>query len=193
MQREPPPLRFLLDQGFPNPPAGVEPTLFIRTVEYQHFNDFAPDLARVSTPDWMLYLAAKVGGFDAVVTRDLAQFGQREELVCLKLTGLTMVTWRQPIEDPLAEWGQMIAYGPQIARRMQARGYSPSVFFLPAPRLGADQMRGIFGLAHEMAAGDGVSYPEWQTQALQVMRDALGRSRQPRAQQVRRLLDGLVG
>ena len=166
--------------------------MFMRTIEFQHFSAFAPSLARISTPDWMLYLVAKHGGFDAVVTRDLAQFTQREELVAIALTELTVVTWRQPVEDPLAEWGQLMAYAPQIAKRMRTADYSPTVIFLPAPRLSPEQTKRPLDLARELARRESMPYNEWQSAALAVMREALDRQRGTRALQLKSLLADLA-
>jgi hypothetical protein len=166
--------------------------MFMRTIEFQHFSAFAPSLARTSTPDWMLYLVAKLGGFDAVVTRDLAQFTQREELVAIALTELTVVTWRQPVEDPLAEWGQLMAYAPQIAKRVRSADYSPTVIFLPAPRLNLDQTERPLELARALAGRENMPYNEWQSAALAVMREALDRQRGTRALQLKSLLADLA-
>jgi len=166
--------------------------MFMRTIEFQHFSAFAPSLARTSTPDWMLYLMAKLGGLDAVVTRDRAQFAQREELVAIALTDLTVVTWRQAVEDPLAEWGQLMAYAPQIAKRMRTANYSPTVIFLPAPRLSPEHTERPLELARELAGRERMPYNEWRNAALAVMNEALDRQRGTRAVQLKNLLADLA-
>jgi hypothetical protein len=84
----------------------------------------------VSTPDWLIYLAAQHSGdFDGLVTRDLAQIVQAEELVAIARTTMSMVTWRKPIEDPVTEWGQLLAYMPKVRQRIDERG--PAIFILP--------------------------------------------------------------
>jgi hypothetical protein len=74
-------LRFLLDQGFPNPrlPVGQLQT----NVEYVHLSAHAPELSKKSAPDWMLYLVAEAGGFDGVIAKDFRQVEQPEELIAL--------------------------------------------------------------------------------------------------------------
>jgi hypothetical protein len=123
------PIKFLLDQGFPKPPSGLDIAQLDRSAVYTHVSDAFPALVRrASTPDWLLYVAAADAGFDAFVCRDLRQFEQREEMVALMMCELTMVTWTKSIEDPVAEWGQLLAYGPQIEKAMRSRDYSPTIF-----------------------------------------------------------------
>jgi hypothetical protein len=56
--------------------------------------------------------------------------------VLSRLPRLTVVTWRKGIEDPIREWGQLLAYLPQVKRRcLEAGG---RVILLPAPSLGSD-------------------------------------------------------
>ena len=44
-----------------------------------------------------------------MVTRDRNQLGLPEEMWVLTRVRLTLVTFRQPIEDPIVEWGQLLA------------------------------------------------------------------------------------
>lgn len=168
-----PPLRFLLDQGFPKPPEGLHVELLDKSARYVHVSDELSALTRISTPDWILYLAARRAGFDAFVSRDLSQFDQREEMLALFLTGLTLVTWAQPIEDPVAEWGQLLAYGPQIERAMRRAEYRPSVFQLPAPRLGSVRQSLTRQRVQTMAAEARMALPEYRDGALRGMREYL--------------------
>jgi hypothetical protein len=168
-----PPLRFLLDQGFPKPPEGLHVELLDKSARYVHVSDELSALTRISTPDWILYLAARRAGFDAFVSRDLSQFDQREEMLALFLTGLTLVTWAQPIEDPVAEWGQLLAYGPQIERAMRRAEYRPSVFQLPAPRLSSVRQSLTRQRVQTMAAEARMSLPEYRDGALRGMREYL--------------------
>lgn len=94
---------------------------------------FDASLVNVKTPDWYLYLRADEAGFDALVTRDLSQSGQAEEMWTLTRTELSIVTWKKPLEDPVVEWGQMMAFLPEIRRML--RDHGPSILYLPRPHL----------------------------------------------------------
>jgi hypothetical protein len=134
-----PDLRLLLDQGFPKPP-GFTVRSIDETVDVQHLSDFRPDLAKVQTPDFIVYLVAAEAGFEALVTRDASQVKQLAEMwVLSRLPGLTIVTWRAPIEDPIREWGQLLAYLPEIKKKL-VLDERPDAIFLPAPRLSADSL-----------------------------------------------------
>ncbi len=134
--QQPDDFALLLDQGFPKPTAFAVSELD-RTVRVQHLSDFAPELAERSTPDWYVYCAAAEAGFDALVVRDRSQLDQLAEMYVLsRLKTLTVVTWRKGIEDPVREWGQLLAYLPQIKQRcMEAGGRALQ---LPAPTLGTN-------------------------------------------------------
>lgn len=126
----------LLDQGFPKPTAFAVSELD-RTVSVQHLSDFAPQLAARSTPDWYVYCAAAEAGFDALVVRDRSQLDQLAEMYVLsRLKKLTVVTWRKGMEDPVREWGQLLAYLPQLKQRcLEAGGRA---LLLPSPSLPND-------------------------------------------------------
>lgn len=47
---------------------------------------------------------------------------------------MTVISWRKPLNDPVAEWGHLLAYFPQLKRRIE-RG-QPRVLLLPPPQLG---------------------------------------------------------
>lgn len=167
--------RFLLDQNFPEPVfqiAELDPR-----IEYVHLRSFAPELSRVSTPDWMLYLAADAADLDGIVTRDRSQLDQEHELIALTCTRLTLVTWRHRIEDPVVEWGQLLAYSPQILRAMDA--YGPSIILLPAPRLGAENFELARPLGQELASRHKISYPELRSRAIGVMQGYLKQRKEP--------------
>ena len=53
----------------------------------------------------------------------------RKSYGALTRTSLSIVTWRRSIEDPVREWGQLLAYLPEIRRMLAEHG--PSVVFLP--------------------------------------------------------------
>jgi hypothetical protein len=134
----PPDHRLLLDQGYPKPPGFAVPSVD-KTVAVQHLSDFDPALAQNSTPDWMLYCVAKERGFDGVVTRDRSQLDQAEEMFVLsRLEAFAVITWRKPIEDPIREWGQLLAYLPEIKKRLG--GGAAKAVLLPEPSLSTQNL-----------------------------------------------------
>lgn len=131
-----PEFRILLDQGFPKPTGFVIEALD-QSVGVSHLSDFAPDLAANSTPDWYVYCAAAEGGFDALVVRDRSQLDQLAEMYVLsRLPKLSIVTWRKGIDDPVREWGQLLAYLPDVKRRCLESG--GRAILLPTPSLSND-------------------------------------------------------
>lgn len=72
-------MKLLLDEGFPNPP-GFDLATVDGSVEVIPLAVFDPNLIGVRTPDWYLYLRAHEARFDALVTRDLSQSQQPEEM-----------------------------------------------------------------------------------------------------------------
>jgi hypothetical protein len=128
-----PEFRLLLDQGFPKPP-GFDLRELDQTIEVVHLSDFAPELAERSTPDWAVYCFAAEAGFDAIVARDRGQTEQVAEMwVLTRLSGFSLITWRKGTEDPVREWGQLLAYLPEIKKVM--RQGKPRVILLPSPTL----------------------------------------------------------
>ena len=71
------------------------------------------------------------------MVRDRSQLDQLAEMYVLsRLQTLTVVTWRKGIEDPVREWGQLLAYLPQVKQRcLEAGGRA---ILLPAPTLAND-------------------------------------------------------
>jgi hypothetical protein len=126
-------LRLLLDQNVPRPP-GFDLASVDATVEAVHVYDHDRTLTETGTPDWLIYLRAVQDGFDALVTRDWHQLDQPEELWVLSNLRLTVVSWRKPFNDPVAEWGHLLAYLPQLKRRIERQ--QPRVLLLPPPQLG---------------------------------------------------------
>lgn len=132
-------LRLLLDQGFPKPP-GFRPEAVDQSLEVVHLSDFDRALSERRTPDWVLYCVAKEAGFDALVSRDFSQADQAAEMFALsRLTDFDVVTWRKRMDDPISEWGQLLAYLPLI-RKHVASGPS-RVVFLPEPSLSKRSFR----------------------------------------------------
>ena len=123
----------LLDQGFPKPTAFAISELD-RSVNVVHFSDQFPDLAARSTPDWYVYCVTAEAGFNALVVRDRSQLDQLAEMYVLsRLRALSIVTWRKGVDDPIREWGQLLAYLPQIRQRsLEAGGRAIQ---LPVPSL----------------------------------------------------------
>jgi hypothetical protein len=135
----PPRFRLLLDQGFPKPP-GFAIRSVDDSIEVLHLFEFDPALSQNSTPDWVLYCVAEQAGFDALVTRDLSQTNQLVEMYVLsRLQTFTVITWKRPIEDPVREWGQLLAYLPEVKRRLAQQDHA-SVILLPAPSLTAQNL-----------------------------------------------------
>jgi hypothetical protein len=175
----PPPrrIKLLLDQGFPNPP-GFTVSAIDHTVEVSNLREFDRSLAENSTPDWVLYCIAAKAGFDALVTRDQAQLNQALEMYVLsRLKHFTVITWKKPIEDPVREWGQLLAYLPEVKKRLlqgaSGKPALPEAILLPAPTL-SDQnfVRAVDGLG-QSARGRGVSQQQVRGEAITAIRDWL--------------------
>jgi len=124
--------RILLDQNFPKPP-GFDISEIDDTVEVVHVADHDADLTERHTPDWYIYLRAARDGFNALVTRDASQLGLPEEMFVLTRIRLTIVSFRQAVEDPIVEWGQLLAYLPAIRHRDESR--HSQIILLPRPEL----------------------------------------------------------
>jgi hypothetical protein len=140
---QPPELRLLLDQGFPSPP-GFTVRAIDQTMEVVTLHDFDHLLAENSTPDWVIYCLAAQAGFDALVTRDQAQLGQPLEMVVLsRLPMFTVITWKKAVEDPIREWGQLLAYLPEVKKLLRGAGGTkrPDSILLPAPTLSQQNVR----------------------------------------------------
>jgi hypothetical protein len=163
-------VRLLLDEGFPSPP-GFRPDMVDATVEVTALREFDRSLVGASVPDWYIYLRAHEAGFDALVTRDWHQSQQVEERWTLAQTDLSVVTWRRPIEDPVREWGQLLAYLPEIRRMVADHG--PSVIFLPSPRLDRKSLDKATEMLGQLAADLGVSGQQVRNQARQIVRSEL--------------------
>lgn len=109
-----------------------------KNLSWQHLWDWNPSLSEDRTPDWVLYCEAAFGGFNALVTRDFTQAEQAEEMVCLShLEDFHVISWRKRMDDPVAEWGQLLAYLPLIRRYIGE--HDSRVIFLPTPVLATDK------------------------------------------------------
>ena len=168
--KQPERIRLLLDQGFPKPP-GFDPSQVDRNLEWVHLYDWNPGLSERSTPDWVLYCEAAFGGFNAVVTRDFTQAEQAEEMVCLsRLHDFHVISWKQRMDDPISEWGQLLAYIPSIRRYIGE--HDSRVIFLPVPTLANDrnvhQPKDFIG---RIATSRGQSVQQVRREANDAMRD----------------------
>lgn len=180
--------RWLLDQNFPKPRFDADQ--LDATVEYVHLHDHNPLFSRASTPDWLLHLDAEHNGFEGVVTTDPSQLDQDEEAVALTATRLSLVTWTSRINDPVVLWGSLIAFMPEVLRRIDRHG--PSLIRLPPPRIAADRVEKTAGIGGRVASDRRTSLPELRAEVLPDMhaeladrgldhlREYLDRQRPPR-------------
>lgn len=129
------PLRFLLDQNFPEIDAVLDPHSVDRSVRFHHIRQWRPDLIEADTPDWLIYFEAELAGFTGLVTKDWHQSVQEEEAFAITHTKLSVVTWREPPDDPVVEWAMVIAYMPEIKKILAAASKNPPFVFLPNPTL----------------------------------------------------------
>jgi hypothetical protein len=167
----PPDFRLLLDQGFPKP-RGFAVQAVDRTVEVVHLHDLDPQLSMQSTPDWMLYCIAVQAGFDALVARDRRQLDEVLEMYVLsRLRSFAVITWRKAIEDPIREWGQLLAYLPEIKKFLKQPG--ARAILLPAPTLQSQNVHDPMDTLGAEAAQRGLSLQQIRTEALAEIHDSL--------------------
>ncbi len=161
-------LRLLLDQGFPRP-RGFDPSEVDRTIVVRHLSEFDPELSRTTTPDWAIYCRAAEAGFAALVTRDRAQLEDSISMFVLsRLSRFAVLTWRQPVEDPIREWGQLLAYLPEV-RRLLAQ-HRQGIVFLPAPKLGEGSFETATNRLGQASRSRGVSQQQLRGEARQEIR-----------------------
>lgn len=141
------------------------------TVEVVSLRQFDSRLSGASVPDWYLYLRAHEAEFDALVTRDWHQSRQTEELWTLARTNLSVVTWRHPIEDPVREWGQLLAYLPEVRSRIDRHG--PAIVLLPSPRLVRESIEKATDMLGKLAAERGISNQQIRDEASRIVSDEL--------------------
>ncbi|HEY2299778.1 MAG TPA: hypothetical protein VGH43_18755 [Jatrophihabitans sp.] len=163
------PLRLMLDQNFPLQPSGMRFDRLDKSVRLEHFNTAFPAYARVSTPDWKMYLLAKSGGFDAVITSDVNQLDEDVEMIVLQLTKLGLITWKRGEPDTVILYGQLLAYMPQVGREL--RQMPASVVTLPTASIRRpDHVNRPGDLARKRHRHDGKSYAERKSQTISVVR-----------------------
>ena len=167
----PPEIRLLLDQGFPKPP-GFNMTALDNTVEVIHLYDFDRSLSENSTPDWMVYCIAAEAGFNGLVARDRSQLDQLAEMFVLsRLPKFSVITWRKAIEDPVREWGQLLAYLPEVKRRLREKG--PRAILLPSPTLQSDNIYNPVDTLGSEAQARRLSAAQVRREAITEVRDYL--------------------
>lgn len=139
------------------------------TIEVVNLHTFDPSLAETSTPDWVIYCKAASAKFDALVTRDKAQLDQLVEMYVLsRLHSFTVVAWKKPIEDPVREWGQLLAYLPELKKHLQQprQSRSPDVILLPAPTLSEQNIVRAEDKVGRYALKQGISHKQSNDEAL---------------------------
>lgn len=152
--------------------------LLDQSVTIDHLSDFAPLLSQYSTPDWYLYGVADQAGYAAFVTRDVSQVTQPDEMYMLsKLPSLTVVTWRRGIEDPVREWGQLLAYLPAIRRACERE--RRRLIVLPDPRLADRNFPAPEEAIAEVARQRGISAGQVRNESRQEIQDWLAFNGEP--------------
>jgi hypothetical protein len=119
-----------------------------------------PEFSDISTLDWLVILLAAEQGFDGLVARDKKQLLTPESVAALALNrNLSFVTWKTSIEDPLTEWGQLMAYMPLVLRWIEEKG--AHIFWLPnhaarreLARYLVDRLNGRESVMYEVAVRD---------------------------------------
>lgn len=167
--------RMLLDENFPNPP-GFDPAAVDRRIELTGLHTFDATLVGRGTPDWYLYLRAEEAHFDALVTRDWHQSAQAEEMLALMHTSLSVVTWSDPINDAVAEWGQLLAYMTEILKLIDMHG--DCVVLLPRPRLDKRSIVRASEALGTLAADEGRSNQQVRHEARTAITEWLDRANQ---------------
>ncbi|MEQ1701236.1 MAG: hypothetical protein ABMA25_14070 [Ilumatobacteraceae bacterium] len=162
-------IRLLLDQGFPKPP-GFDPKSVYPSLDWVHLYDWRRDLSETSTPDWVLYCEAAADGFTAIVTRDFTQAEQAEEMVALShLRDFHVIAWRERMDDPIAEWGQLLAYLPKLSKYIAQQ--DSKVILLPVPTLSTKNIENPKTHIATIADGRGQSIRQVRHEALASMAD----------------------
>ena len=117
----------------------------------------------------MVYCVAAEAGFDGLVARDRSQLDQLAEMYVLsRLRGFAVITWRKAIEDPVREWGQLLAYLPEVKKKLD-NGPGKAII-LPSPVLGSENVRNPVDTIGSEARNQKLSVEEIRRQALDEIR-----------------------
>lgn len=73
----------------------------------------------------------------------------------------------------MREWGQLLAYLPEIRRMIVENG--PSIVFLPSPRLDRKSLEKATWMLGQLAADLGISTQQMRDQARQIVEEELRR------------------
>jgi hypothetical protein len=89
-------------------------------------------------------------------------------------THIVVISWRQPINNPVAEWGHLLAYMPQLRRRIERR--QPRVLLLPPPHLNKGNEVNPRETLGRYAARQGRAVAEVLAETQSAVRDVLHRA-----------------
>ncbi|MGH9154463.1 MAG: hypothetical protein ACRD1K_01080 [Acidimicrobiales bacterium] len=92
--------------------------------------------------------------------------------VLTRLQRFVVLAWRKRMDDPVREWGQLLAYLPEIKKRL-AHPKPPKVVFLPDPSLTEKNFRDPVQTLGEAAADRGISVDQVRREARQEVTDWL--------------------
>lgn len=84
---------------------------------------------------------------------------------------MNMNTWRLPVEDPIQEWGHLLAYMGLIRKRLDGR--EGMVIQLPRPSLNTSQIAPARNMLGQVASVRSTSFPEIRDNARDAMRAEL--------------------
>ena len=147
----PPPLTFVLDQDFPDPPLQYIriPNLTLVPLREKH-----PDLIK-EVEDWQVMRELKVrGGVDGWITLDSKMLIQKE-MVILHQTRLSLVVFQDVHNDPLIATGLLMLHLPFIAK--QTDRAQQQLWVLKRPR---DESADPWAVIDEIAKREGISAAE---------------------------------
>lgn len=105
-----------------------------------------------------------------------------ETMFAVTRTQLSVITWREGVEDPVVEWGQLLAYMPLILKRIASNGHR--IFILPKPTLQAANVESATSLIGQLAAELGMSNHQVRHEAREIMRKELRRRGLDRLEQM---------
>lgn len=86
--------------------------------------------------------------------------------VLTRLRRFVVIAWRKRMDDPVREWGQLLAYLPEIKKRL-GQPRPPKVVFLPDPSLTEKNFRDPVQTLGEAASDRGISVHQVRHEARQ--------------------------